>query len=202
MKKNFKEINPELKKGDVVMLLHMEGETGVPPGTTGVVSNVGRDPFEKDGNIIYVSWENGSRLSLISATDAWKKIGEKIQEQTLSPQYDFFNANPELFEHFDWKFLRKYLYKLRESGVINMLQAAPFLYSGKEWIDRYHGENQEDNEAFQDLLEMADEAKDKMVQGLVKFMSAKDIEMDDLDRVNHLLSKLALKINQLYMTFA
>ena len=153
-------------------------------------------------NIIYVSWENGSRLSLISATDAWKKIGEKIQEQTLSPQYDFFNANPELFEHFDWKFLRKYLYKLRESGVINMLQAAPFLYSGKEWIDRYHGENQEDNEAFQDLLEMADEAKDKMVQGLVKFMSAKDIEMDDLDRVNHLLSKLALKINQLYMTFA
>lgn len=195
-------LNPELKSGDKIVCYHMEGETGVPPGTTGVVSHVGRDPFEKDGNIIYVSWENGSRLSLISATDAWKKIGEKIQEQTLSPQYDFFNANPELFEHFDWKFLRKYLYKLRESGVINMLQAAPFLYSGKEWIDRHHGENQEDNEAFQDLLEMADEAKDKMVQGLVKFMSAKDIEMDDLDRVNHLLSKLALKINQLYITFA
>lgn len=195
-------LNPELKSGDKIVCYYMDGETGVPPGTTGVVSKVSRDPFEKDGNIIYVSWDNGSRLSLITTTDAWKKIEEKIQEQTLSPQYDFFNANPELFEHFDYKFLRKYLYKLRESGVINMFQAPPFLYSGKDWIDRYYGENQEDNEAFQDLLEMADEAKEKMVQGLVRLMSAKDIEMDDMGKVNHLLSKLALKINQLYITFA
>lgn len=195
-------LNPEVKSGDKIVCYYMDGETGVPPGTTGVVSKVIKDPFEKDGNIIYVSWDNGSRLSLITTTDAWKKIEEKIQEQTLSPQYDFFNANPELFEHFDYKFLRKYLYKLRESGVINMFQASPFLYSGKDWIDRYYGENQEDNKSFQDLLEMADEAKEKMVQGLVRLMSAKDIEMDDMGKVNHLLSKLALKINQLYMTFA
>ena len=43
-------LNPELKSGDKIVCYHMEGETGVPPGTTGVVSNVGRDPFEKDGN--------------------------------------------------------------------------------------------------------------------------------------------------------
>ena len=140
-------LNPELKSGDKIVCYHMEGETGVPPGTTGVVSNVGRDPFEKDGNIIYVSWENGSRLSLISATDAWKKIAEEIQEQTGSPEYDYFQKNPEVFENFDYKFFKKYLLKLRKSGVVNMFQAAPFLYSGKEWIDRYHGENQEDNEA-------------------------------------------------------
>ena len=83
-----------------------------------------------------------------------------------------------------------------------MFQAAPFLYSGKQWVDRYYGENQEDNEPFQELLEMADEAKDKMVQGLVKYMSSKDMEMDDMDRINHLLHKLAMKINQLYITFA
>jgi len=195
-------LNPELKSGDKIVCYHMEGETGVPPGTVGTVINVGRDPFEKDGNIISVEWDNGSKLSLISVTDAWKKVGGKIQEQTLSPEYDFFNANPELFELFDWRFLRNYLFKLRESGVINMFQAAPFLYSGKKWIDRYYGEDQEDNEAFQELLEMADEAKDKMVQGLVKYMSAKNMEMDDMGRVNHLLGKLAMKITQLYMTFA
>jgi hypothetical protein len=49
---------------------------------------------------------------------------------------------------------------------------------------------------------MADEAKDKMVQGLVKYMESKNMEMDDMGRVNHLLSKLAMKITQLYMTFA
>jgi len=75
-------LNPELKSGDKIVCYHMEGETGVPPGTTGIVISVGRDPFEKDGNIIYVEWDNGSKLSLISVTDAWKKVGKKIQEQT------------------------------------------------------------------------------------------------------------------------
>jgi hypothetical protein len=195
-------LNPELKSGDKIVCYHMEGETGVPPGTAGTVSHVGRDPFEKDGNIISVEWDNGSKLSLISVTDAWKKVGEKIQEATLSPEYDFFSANPELFEHFDWRFLRNYLFKLRESGVINMFQAAPFLYSGKKWIDRYHGEDQEDNEAFQELLEMADEAKDKMIQGLLKYMESKNMDTSDMTRVNILVNKLAMKINQLYMTFA
>ena len=195
-------LNPELKSGDKIVCYHMEGETGVPPGTAGTVTRVSKDPFEKDGTIINVDWDNGSKLSLISVTDAWKKVGEKIQEATLSPEYDFFSANPELFEHFDWRFLRNYLFKLRESGVINMFQAAPFLYSGKKWIDRYHGEDQEDNEAFQELLEMADEAKDKMIQGLLKYMESKNMDTSDMTRVNSLVNKLAMKINQLYMTFA
>ena len=198
------ELNPKLKEGDKVVCYHMDGETGVPPGTKGTVRRVSRDPFEPNGDesIIEVNWDNGSTLALVSSTDAWKKVFKEIQEQTLSPEYNFFNANPELFEHFDWRFLNKYLRTLRESGVINMFQAAPFLYSGKQWVDRYYGENQEDNEPFQELLEMADEAKDKMVQGLVKYMSSKDMEMDDMDRINHLLHKLAMKINQLYMIFA
>jgi len=198
------ELNPKLKEGDKVICYHMDGETGVPPGTKGTVRRVSRDPFEPNGDesIIEVNWDNGSTLALVSSTDAWKKVFKEIQEQTLSPEYNFFNANPELFEHFDWRFLNKYLRTLRESGVINTFQAAPFLYSGKQWVDRYYGENQEDNEPFQELLEMADEAKDKMVQGLVKYMSSKDMEMDDMDRINHLLHKLAMKINQLYMIFA
>ena len=198
------ELNPKLKEGDKVICYHMDGETGVPPGTKGTVRRVSRDPFEPNGDesIIEVNWDNGSTLALVSSTDAWKKVFKEIQEQTLSPEYNFFNANPELFEHFDWRFLNKYLRTLRESGVINMFQAAPSLYSGKQWVDRYYGENQEDNEPFQELLEMADEAKDKMVQGLVKYMSSKDMEMDDMDRINHLLHKLAMKINQLYMIFA
>ena len=83
-----------------------------------------------------------------------------------------------------------------------MFHAAPFLYSGKKWIDRYYGEDQEDNDAFQELLEMADEAKDKMVQGLLKYMVSKNMEIDDMGRVNNMVQKLAQKINQLYMAFA
>ena len=138
-------LNPELKVGDKIMCYHMEGETSVSPGTIGVVRKIGRDPFEDENSqIIEVKWENGSTLALISSTDAWKKVVEEIQEATGSPEYDFFSKNPEVFENFDYKFLKKFLQKVRDSGVINMFQAAPFLYSGKEWIDRYHGENQEE----------------------------------------------------------
>jgi hypothetical protein len=197
------ELNPKLNVGDRVICYHMEGETSVPPGSLGTVERITRDPFESEGeSIICVKWDNGSTLGLITSTDAWKRAKqENIEEQTSSPEYDFFSQNPDIFENFDWRFLKKYLLKLRESGVINMFQAAAFLYSGKQWIDRYYGENQEDNEAFQELLEMADEAKDKMIQGLLKYMSSKNMDIDDMSRVNSLVHRLAGKINQLYMVF-
>ena len=199
------QLNPSVKSGDRIICYHMDGETGVPAGTKGTVVTVTRDPFETDtdGQIIGVNWENGSKLSLLTTTDAWKKVVEEIQEQvTGSPEYDFFSKNPEVFENFDYKFFKKYLLKLRESGVVNMFQASPFLYSGKEWIDRYHGEHQEDNEAFQEVLEMAEEVKNKMIQGLLKYMESKNMDIDDMSRFNNLINKFAMKINQFYMTFA
>jgi hypothetical protein len=198
------QLNPPVEPGDKIVCYHMDGETGVPAGTFGVVKTVSRDPFETetDGQIIGVDWENGSKLSLLTTTDAWKKVVEEIQEQTGSPEYDFFSRNPEIFENFDYRFFKKYLLKLRESGVINMFQASPFLYSGREWIDRYHGENQEDNEAFQEVLEMAENAKNKMIQGLLKYMESKNMDVDDMSRVNNLINRFAMKINQFYMTFA
>jgi hypothetical protein len=197
------QLNPELKVGDRVMCFHMEGETGVPPGTLGTVVRITRDPFESENdNLINVKWDNGSSLALITSTDAWKLAPQEIQEHASgSPEYDFFSKNPEVFENFDYKFLKKFLQKVRDSGVINMFQSAPFLYSGKEWIDRYHGEHEEDNEDFQEVLEMADEAKNKMIQGLLKYMESKNIDADDMDRINHLMRKFAMKINQLYVTF-
>ena len=197
------ELNPKLKEGDKVICYHMDGETGVPPGTKGTVTRIGRDPFEPNGDelIIEVNWDNGSTLALVSVTDAWKKPKEKIQESTGSVTYDYFKENPEIFENFDWRFLRKFLHKLRDSSVVNIHQSSPFLYSGKQWIDRNHGENQEDNESFQEVLEMADESKHKMIQGLFKYMESKNIDMDDMGMVNRLIEKFASKIVNLYISF-
>jgi hypothetical protein len=83
-----------------------------------------------------------------------------------------------------------------------MFQSAAFLYSGREWIDRYYGENEEDNESFQELLDMAEECRNKMIQGLMKYMESKNMELDDMSRVNSLLKRLADKIVQLYIAFA
>jgi hypothetical protein len=201
MNKSKKELNPKLVKGDRIMCLHMDGETSVPMGTTGTVINAGIDPFEVDNDLIQVRWDNGNSLALISSTDTWVKIAqETLEEQAGTSEYEYFGKNPEIFENFDWRFLRNYLFKIRESGVINMFESAPFLHSGKKWIDRYYGENQEDNEDFQEVLEMADEAKDKMIQGVLKYMKSEGIEID-IDKVNFLIRKFNMKILNLYISF-
>ena len=202
MSKVKRELNPKVSVGDKVMSLHMDGETEIPPMTTGIVRDVVRDPFEVDGEIISVNWDNGSTLALVSITDSWVKVPneQKIEEQTGSPEFNYFSENPEIFENFDWRFLRKFLTKLKDSGVINIFQAQPFLYSGREWIDRYYGEDQEDNEDFQEVLEMADEAKNKMIQGVLKYMESKGIEIE-LDKVNNLIAKSSSKILRLYYSF-
>ena len=103
------QLNPPVNIGDKIVCYHMDGETGVPAGTFGIVKTISRDPFETDtdGQIIGVDWENGSKLSLLTITDAWKKVSKEIQEQaTGSPEYDFFSKNPEVFENFDYSFLK------------------------------------------------------------------------------------------------
>lgn len=200
MSKPRRELNPQLTKGDRVMCLHMDGETGIPPGTLGTVKNVSRDPFEEDAEIINVMWDNGSSLSLLSITDSWVKAPEeRINED--SKQYEFFEKNPDIFENFDYRFFREYLKKVQKSGAINMFQSGAFLFSGRDWIDRYYGEDREDNEAFQEVLDMADESKDKMIQGLIKYMSSKNNDFDDMHRFNTLIQRFAQKIVQMYMHF-
>jgi hypothetical protein len=198
------QLNPPLKVGDSIMCFHMEHETTVPPGTKGVVTKVRRDPFESNDDevIISVNWENGSTLSLVSATDAWKKISEeRIEEQIgSSREYDFYGKNPEIFDNFDWRFFRKYMNKVRETGIVNVFSSAPLLYSGRNHIDRYYGENPSNPEEFEELLDMADEARNKMAQGMISWFDSEGKEVD-LDTINRQLPRMAEKILNLWMNF-
>lgn len=201
MNKPKRELNPKLQIGDKVRCLHMDGETSVTPMTLGTVTRISRDPFETDAEIINVDWDNGSTLSLLSVTDTWIKVKEKpLQEQVGDPIFNYYRENPEVFENFDYRFLNQYLRKLRESSVENMLAVQPFLYSGKEWIDRYYGEDQENNQPFQEVLEMADEARDKMIQGVLSYMKSKGDEIE-ISKVNRLMQNFASKILKLYIAF-
>lgn len=84
-------LNPEVKEGDKIVLVYMKGESGMAPGTKGTVRRVVNDPFEIDGKIIEVDWENNRVLSIVSSEDLWmlesevekKTIKEEISEQKL-----------------------------------------------------------------------------------------------------------------------
>lgn len=194
-------LNPPLKIGDRVILYHMDGETGVAAGTTGTVKGITRDPFEPDSEeqIITVEWDNGSTLSLLSSTDAWKKVPqEKIQEASES-NWEFLTQNSDLLKNFDWRWFKEYLKTIKDSGIINMYESPRLLYAGKSHIERYYGEDREDDENFQEVLNNADESKDKIISGVIKYMESKQKDIDDMDSVNALALGFSLKLVTLYI---
>ena len=200
-----KQFNEQLEVGDKIMVYHMEGELGVPAGTTGIVKKITQDPFEKDGFIINVSWDNGSTLSLLSVTDVWKKIEEQpknIDESTDKGDWDFITNNADVFENFDWRWFREFLSKIRDSGIINMFGASPLLYAGKEHIDRYYGEDREDDRAFQEVLDDADDSKNKIIQGVLKYMEKNNKDLDNLQMVNRYADHFSKQLLGLYIVFS
>lgn len=196
-------MNPKVKVGDRISLLYMEDEFDVNPREKGTVTSVSRDPFETDEcYIISVKWDGGSTLSLLSCRDVYRLIESKVNEQTDSSrseqQIDFIINNRDVVLNFNRQKIFEYLDVLRKSGVINMFGAAPFLFSGRDWIDRYYGENEENNEAFQEILEMADDIKNEMILGMLKTFKDNTPALGDMD---HLIRKLSNRMVNYWMMF-
>ncbi len=205
-------INPRLNVDDRIVLIAMPGEDAVTYGDRGTVIIVNNaSSFIQ----YFINWDNGSTLALIedlgdplNTIDRWMyeenfdKIikRKKITESDRKEEQKKIIDNRMVFTKFDYKFLFEYLEKLRESGIINMFGAAPFLYMGGQ---RIHSENHfnenKDEEAFEELVEMADEAKDKMIQGAIKVLEkeGKEIELGTVSRV---IQRYATKILDMWMT--
>jgi len=192
-------LNADLKIGDKVRLLHMEDETMI-PGLIGTVTGVTKDPFESEGKIISVNWENGSTLSLLSSTDAWMKIEEnkKINES----RDEFFISNLDLVKNFNTKFLVDYLLKIRDSGITNMFGAAPYLYMGRERIEhefKYEDfNNSEQEQILQEVLDLADEAQSVMIQGVIKTLESQNKDLS-VENINNGLRRYSSRIVEWYI---
>lgn len=99
-----KEVNPELKPGDRVVCVFMSDTLApIKVGVAGTVLRVGRDPFEKDEQIINVEWDNGKKLALLSVSDIWMKeedlkkpIKESVEELNIKLKNN--ELNPKDFE--------------------------------------------------------------------------------------------------------
>lgn len=190
-------LNPKLEPGDNVVLMYMSDES-LSPGLHGVVTRV----VEVFGVVQYeMKWENGSTLSLLSDVDAWMKSDdyERRQKKKVNESLDTLTSNLDAFKNFDMGFLVKYLMVLRESGIVNMFGASPYLWMGKERIENKHRyDDLEDNEKYQELLEMADKAQHKMIKGVVKILESENKDVD-VSSINRYLDKYSKKIWDVYV---
>jgi hypothetical protein len=145
-----------------------------------------------------VKWDNGSSLALLSDTDAWKLEKKQIKENELD-RMNVLYKNLDVFEFFKMAFLYKYLRVIREASIVNMFQSPPYLWMGKERIEhefKYHDIHNE--EAFEEMLGMANQAQAEMINGVINYLESKGIE-ENMDNINKYLRKFATMIVQNYM---
>jgi dsDNA-binding SOS-regulon protein len=199
----MKKLNPELEPGDEIVLIDMDDPfSSITPGTKGIVIR----KVNVMGDVQYsVNWENGSKLELLDGVDKWILASDfdkkSLKEQSQSEEeMNFFLRNADKFKNYDIRFLRNYLMKLRESGITNMFGAARFLYMGEERIahEFKYSDISEDNEAYDELLEMADKAQSIMVSGAIKTLEQQNKELD-VSTINSELSRASKDILNIFI---
>lgn len=205
-------INPELEIGQEVILLHMEDETSIPPGTKGKV--VAKSVVFGDAQYT-VKWENGSQLAIISSCDLWdtpenmakrkKRVQEiEIKKKSITEVDEFERSkklmkNIDVFRHFNMRFLNQYLKMVRESGIVNMFGASPYLYLGKDRIEHeFKYKNIPNEEAFEEVLENANQAQAEMINGVINVLNSEEKE-ESLENINRYIQRYAQKVLLNYM---
>ena len=213
------DLNPKLNVGDKIILYYMKGETSIPPGTKGIVTRVEENVYGDTQYGVNWEWMEGSnlrtsKLSLIASEDAWildkgsteKKIEERILRKKDIVENDAemrrmnkLINNIESFKHFNIKFLRKYLYMVRDSGIVNMFGAAPYLYMGRDRIaHEFKYNTPPDEELFEKVLDNANQAQAEMINGVINYLNSQNKE-ESLENINRYLPKFASMILENYI---
>jgi len=185
-------LNPELNIGDRVVIMDMSGESGIKPGLGGEVRRItkvfGITQYE-------VKWDDGSSLQLLSDVDKWMKEEDwtKLRERKRkkideSIDAEFARKNMNLIRDFQIVKMRKFYEALRKSSVVNMFGSAPYFWMGKDRIAHEHfytDMGDEQAEAFEQVLDSADEIKDIIIRGALKTLEreGKEVTLDSVKRV-------------------
>jgi hypothetical protein len=184
-----------LEVGDRVICVQMDDyDPVIFMGDKGTVTKVREVNF--DGNDIYydVEWDKGTKLPLMRNSDRWmkeknlRKNRSTVDESVIViTKKDFLNENfyaenKDFFKYFNWSLIRRYLTKLRDSGVTNMNGAIPYLYLGSERVEHLHKYDFGDDDdtrklAFDEVIEMADQIKNEMISGTMKVLESENKEI-------------------------
>ena len=217
MKKNFKEINPELKEGDVVFLLHMEGES-MSIGSRGIVKGkidqpkfISTDPgygyavewYDRDTNKFLL------KLPLFPESDGWvfDKEYYESKDNINESAFDMFSNIDSLVEWGEFfqlinktelNIICELLELERRSGFFNMItDGGSFLLSGPEYIkdfirlQSYRKEfDEEEEEVHELILSRAQKVRDIFIRKSMKYLEDKGQEVE-IPKIQRMMVRLA-----------
>ena len=177
-------MNPELKKGDRVVLIKMSDPySPVPPMTGGVVMS----SSEVFGDTLYyINWDNGQRLNLISGEDIWlleddfnrKRKKTKIDVTESRLMINAYSKNKPIIKNYKFTKIFKFLAAIRATGIVNMLQSSYFLTCGEEQLEHFvKYVNVNNKKALRYAIENAEEVRTLMIGGAIKMIEDKNKEI-------------------------
>lgn len=193
-------LNPKLEEGERIVLVYITDEEQLSIGDRGTYVGI-----HKGGgfNQYQVKWDKGGSLYMLDQ-DKWmkeedfdelmeRKRKKNIQENKMNDN----STNSFLETHFDMSFLKNYLNKLRETSVINMIGAAPYLYMGQERLANRH-KYDDTNQEFDELLDMANQSQSEMVNGVISILEDEGKEVSG-ENINSYLKRYSPKILTFYI---
>jgi len=185
---------PELKIGDRIVCLEMEGEPKY-FGARGTVEGINKGP----GFIQYdVNWDDGGSLFLLD-DDSWVlekdyKKKPKINEET---NVNELATNSKILKYFKILKIKKYLDLLSETSIVNMFGASQYLYIGGDILKKEHYDYEGDD--FDELAELAENSRNIMIRGAMKMLEDEGKEITT-ESVGKVLRVYAPKILTFWMT--
>lgn len=195
-------LNPELKVGDEVVLLHMADES-IHIGTKGVVTGLNNTPW---GVQYTVNWETGSTLDIIPEVDKWmlqsdvkKRKPDNIEEADSKTENLIKNKDVLKYLKKDKDIVFDFLSKLQDSGITNMLGAKPMLSYTSNDMRRYIDGQFKDVDDYYDVIEAADESRNALIRGTMRLIEDKKGDVNDMDYVNKIFKNLMSQVFQLYI---
>ena len=214
-------INPELKKGDRIILVHMDGET-LGTGIRGEVLGISKTPSfgGKESYQYNVRWfdDEGnqfSQLSLLPDADAW--IIDPEFEQKNIQEINFKNLDDliskgdflSVFSKKDLEEVYKFLELERQIGSHNMaLEGGKFLMTGPSYIEdffklqRYHRDYDEDKEILiEKLISRSQNMRDMFIRNAMKYLENQDKELS-INNVQRTMIRLAQTAKEFWMNNA
>lgn len=128
-----------------------------------------------------------------------------VNEQTNTPNIDTLVKMKDVFKYMKEKVFFDFLKKIRESGIVNMLESGQFLMSGPEYLKKFI-EMEEmrgrefDEDMVEELLDLAEQTKNEIIQATFKIMEDNGIEDYSTQKINQIARKLSKDALIYYIT--
>ena len=198
------QLNPKLEPGDRIVLLHMDDPySAVRMGTKGTVTKIVRVPFDM-GYQYNVKWDDGSTLDLLPDTDSWVlatdvKSKKNLTTEEFGNELKTLSKHKDIIKNMDYRPVLDYLKLIQKSGLVNMLQAMPFLMTDSHNLHKLIYKFDGEPDDYPELFENVDDVRQILVAETIRIMEEKNMEFNDTT-INSVFQKVCRAVMEMYIS--